>query len=158
MHSPRWLFAYPGAALLALGLLGAGLLFSGPIQITHSISLDTHTLIAACFCAVAGVQLIFFSVLSRAYAAAEGFLPKPERMGRVIMGLNLERTLQLALVLFLLGASGVVWSVLYWAGLGFGQINESSMLRVFVPSLMLLTISVQVAASAFLWSIFSIRQ
>jgi hypothetical protein len=158
LHSPKWLFAIPGGAMLALGLILAALTVPGPSSLIPGVRLDYHTLIAACFAIIIGVQLLVFSVLSRAYAASEGFLPQPYRFRRAVMGINLERVLQLALVAFLAGVAGVVWSVVFWARTGFGDIDEANMLRIFVPSLTAITVAIQLAASAFLSSVFSVRR
>src|SRR6202034_2094098 len=40
LHSPRWTFAYPGLAMLALGLALVALLLQGQLAIGHGIGLD----------------------------------------------------------------------------------------------------------------------
>jgi hypothetical protein len=56
LFSPRWLFIYPGLAMIALGLgLGFALL-PGPVRITPEISLDVHTLIVAAISILVGIS------------------------------------------------------------------------------------------------------
>ena len=46
LFSPRWLFLYPGIALLLLGLAGSCLLLLGPFPVSPHVSVDLHTLVA----------------------------------------------------------------------------------------------------------------
>src|ERR1700730_16702928 len=43
MFSPRWLFLYPGLALMALGALGVAVLFQGPLMVSAKFGFDDHT-------------------------------------------------------------------------------------------------------------------
>ncbi|MFN7054154.1 glycosyltransferase family 2 protein [Hyphomonas sp.] len=158
LHSPKWLFAVPGLALIGLSLMLGLLTVFGPTQITPDVRIDYHTLVASCFMLIIGVQLVLFSMISRAYAAAEGFLPAPQRMRKTLLSLNLEGMLLFALALFVIGAAGTGWSLSYWASRDFGDIAQPDMLRKFVPSLTIVTCAIQIAAGAFLASVFRIRK
>lgn len=158
LHSPKWLFAIPGLLMLGVGLVFGVLTALGPVKIIPGLELGYHTLIASCFLVMMGVQLLLFSVLTRAYAAAEGFLPQPVRFRKAIMGFSLERMLLLAAVIFLLGFDGAIWSFKYWMARNFQDISSTDMLRVFVPSLTAVMVSVQLAATGFMASVFSIRR
>ncbi|MDX3925649.1 MAG: glycosyltransferase family 2 protein [Shinella sp.] len=156
LHSPRWLFFYPGLVLLLLGgMLEVALLF-GPLRI-GGIRLEINSMIGAGFGVLAGVQLISFSILARRYAAAEGFLPKIATFPRLMAALDLERVLQMSAVLLVAALGGAGWSAYQWANVGFGDIHETSVTRVFLVSLLCGACAIQIAASAFLASVFSIR-
>jgi hypothetical protein len=157
LHSPKWLFLYPGLVLMALGVAGTAILAPGPVQLTPTLELDIHTLLAACFSVIIGAQLVMFSVVARRYAMIEGFLPPVGAFKDAISGMNLERILQIALVLFVAGMAGAIWALNYWADLGFGAIQYSLVMRVLIISLTGVVVAVQAAASAFLASFFSIR-
>ena len=47
MVSPRWLFLYPGLALVTFGSIGTALLFLGPVRITARFGLGEHTFLVA---------------------------------------------------------------------------------------------------------------
>lgn len=158
LHSPKWLFAYPGLALISLSLVLGVLTLFGPTQITPDVRIDYHTLVASCFMLIVGVQLVLFSMISRAYAASEGFLPQPYRMRKTLVSLNLEGLLLFALALLIAGTAGTAWSLWYWASQDFGDIAQPDMLRIFVPSLTIVTCAIQIAAGAFLASVFRIRK
>ena len=157
LHSPRWLFLYPGLALVTLGVFGTAILAPGPVQVSPTLQLDFHSLIVACFAVILGAQLMLFGFVARQYAAVEGVLPPPTHLRGLMSGLNLELMLRMSLVLLLAGIAGSIWAVAYWAGTGFGSIQYSLVLRVLVISLTAIVVAVQAAASAFLASVFALR-
>ena len=158
LHSPKFLFIYPGAMLTGLGLLGVALLSHGAVRLTSALELDIHTLIASCFAILIGVQLVMFGALARRYAMVEGFLPPPKTFKPFLLGLTLEIILRAALVVFLAGIVGAAWAVERWAELGFGPIQFYGVMRLLVVSLTAVAVSVQLAASGFLASVFTIRR
>src|SRR3972149_7035085 len=83
IYSPRWLFLYPGLALLALGLTGIVLLFPGELRI-GSNALGVHTFVAACMAVLIGVQSITFAAIARRYATLRGLLPPSARCSTVL--------------------------------------------------------------------------
>ena len=54
LHSPRFLFIYPGVALIMLGLLGSALLARGAVRVSPRLELDIHSLVVACFAVLIG--------------------------------------------------------------------------------------------------------
>jgi glycosyltransferase involved in cell wall biosynthesis len=157
LHSPLWLFLYPGFFFVAIGLVAIAGLWSGPVQLTPHVSIDIHSLVAACFAIIVGSQLMMFSALARKYAMVEGFLPPATTFKRTLLGLTLERILQCGFVLLVIGLIGSVWAVYNWVALGLGPITYNGIMRILVVSLTAIVIAVQMIASAFLSSIFEIR-
>jgi glycosyltransferase involved in cell wall biosynthesis len=157
LHSPKWLFGYPGTALVMLGLLGCAFLSQGAVKL-GPVELSVHTLVVSCFSILIGTQLLGFAILARRYAVIEGFLPPPTNFKRVVAGMTLEWALRLALVVLLAGLAGVGWAVWTWAETGFGPLGYDEKMRVLVPSLTAVTAAVQLGASAFLASLFTLRR
>ncbi len=157
LHSPKWLFAYPGLVLTLLGLIGASALLLGPLEIAPGVVLDVHTLTASCFALLIGTQFLTFAVLARSYASSFAILPPTRRLEGVFAVLTLERLLQLAVLLFLAGLGGAIWAVTQWALTGFGDIEGDRMLRWFMLSLTGVAMGIQLAASAFLGSFMRLR-
>ena len=157
LHSPAWLFVYPGFALVMMGLAGSALLSHGAVHITPTIELSIHTLIVCCFAVLIGAQLVSFGALAQRYAMVEGFLPAPANFQRLILGMTLEPLLRVAGVVMALGFAGCIWAVTVWAHGGFGPIVYDSVLRVLVPSLTAVAVAAQLAATAFLTSLLTIR-
>ena len=160
LHSPKFLFIYPGLVLAALGTAGVALLWRGEVRLTPDLALDIHSLIASCFAVLIGVQLLMFGALARRYAMFEGILPPPKAKGLqpFLLGLTLETILQMALVVLICGAAGSVWAFGSWASRGFGPIQFYGVLRILAPSLTAIAVAVQMAASGFLASVFTIRR
>lgn len=158
LHSPRWLFVYPGLLLIALGLVGAATLAWGAVRITPTLELDIHTLTASCFAILIGVQLVMFGSLARRYAMIEGVLPPSVSFKGFLMGMSLEAILRVALAVFLLGVAGAVWAVVQWAHVGFGPILYNDVMRGLVISLTAVAVAIQLAASGFLASVLSLRR
>ena len=158
LHSPRWLFLYPGLICIAAGAALAAALLPGSIAIAPHIRIDVHSLISACFLTIIGSQLVLFSALARKYAEVEGFLPPTQGFRATLVGLTLERVLLISLALFVCGGTGIVWSVAVWARSGFGPISYNSLMRVLMISFTAVTLSIQFSAGAFLASVFAIRQ
>ena len=157
LHSPTWLFVYPGLAMIMMGLMGSALLSRGAVHITPSIELNIHTLIVSCFAVLIGAQLVAFGALAQRYAMVEGFLPAPANFQRMILGMTLEPLLRVAGVVMAFGFAGCIWAVTEWAHTGFGPIVYDSVLRVLVPSLTAVAVAAQLAATAFLTSLLNIR-
>src|SRR5207302_10108016 len=61
LYSPRWLFLYPGAVLLMLGLTLNLWLLPGPRKI-GGVVLDVHTLLFGAMAILIGFQSIVFAV------------------------------------------------------------------------------------------------
>ena len=158
IHSPRWLFIYPGTVLAALGLAGAATLALGEVRMPSGVTLDIHSLVVSCFAILIGVQLVMFGALARRYQTLEGILPPSARFQKFLMGLSLEPILQSALVIFLAGVVGATWAVEHWAASGFGPILYNGVMRVLVLSLTGVAVAIQMAAAGFLASVFALRR
>ncbi len=158
LHSPRWLFVYPGLLLIGLGVLGTATLAWGAVRISPTLELDVHTLTASCFAILIGVQLVMFGSLARRYAMIEGVLPPTSSFKGFLMGMSLEAILRVAAVVFLLGVVGAVWAVVQWANVGFGPIRYNDVMRGLIISLTAVAVAIQLAASGFLASVLSLRR
>ncbi|HEX4095651.1 MAG TPA: glycosyltransferase family 2 protein [Caulobacteraceae bacterium] len=158
LHSPRWLFIYPGMALIALGVIGSAVLAPGAVRVTSKVSLDVHSLMVACFAILIGLQLVVFGALARRYQMVEGVLPPSPNFRKFLMGLSLEALLLTAVVILAAGLTGSAWAVTYWAGSGFGPIHYNGVIRVLVMSLTAIAAAIQLAAAGFLASVFTLRR
>jgi len=158
LHSPEYLFLAPGLTLVTAGVIGCCLLSQGAVRLTHSLSLDVHTLVVACFSILIGSQLVMFSALARRYTVMEGVLPTSRGSQHLVLGLTLESILQGALVLLLAGSAGVAWAIYGWAQTGFGPILYNNVMRLLVPSMTAIALAIQLGAAGFLASVFTLRR
>jgi hypothetical protein len=156
MFSPRWLFLYPGVALLLSGTVLSIALLPGPVFFTPDIGIDVHTLLVAAITTLIGMQCISFAVVVRRYAASRGLLPVSEVVERLLAPLTLERVLIAALCIGLLGLGGVAWCVVQWADAGFGPLQYGVLIRVLTVSITGVALALQLAFTAFLSAIIEI--
>ena len=83
IYSPKWLFLYPGVALILLGLIALTLLMPGRV-IIEGISLDIHSFVVAAMLVLLGLQAITFAVIARRYAMNSGLIPASPRYRDVL--------------------------------------------------------------------------
>ncbi|MBV9569605.1 MAG: glycosyltransferase family 2 protein [Hyphomicrobiales bacterium] len=157
MFAPRWLFFYPGLALLFAGTVLSILLLPGPVHVTPNVSLDVHTLLVAAVSTLIGVQCLSFAVIVRRYAASRGLLPVSDTVENLLLPLTLERVLITALCVGALGFVGIIWCVVQWAGAGFGPLQYGQMIRILAVSITAVAVALQLAFTAFLSAIIEIK-
>ena len=157
MFAPRWLFFYPGLALLAFGVILSIALLPGPVFLAPDFSIDVHTFVVAAITTLIGMQCISFAVVVRRYAAARGLLPFSDVVERFLVPLTLERVLILALIIGLLGLGGTAWCIVQWADIGFGPLKYGVLIRVLTISLTGVALALQLAFTAFLSAIIEIE-
>src|SRR5271157_2487853 len=157
LHSPRWLFLYPGSLLILLGLAGCAWLLPGP-RVVHGVGFDVHTLLYAFVSVLLGFQLVAFSVFTKVFAISEGLLPEDPRLTRVFRYITLETGLVAGGLLVAVGIGGSVFAVSGWAKESFGPLDTEHMLRIVMPAVFSLTLGVQIICSSFFLSILGLRR
>ena len=157
MYSPRWLFLYPGGLLAGLGVLLAAALFPGPVWM-GAVEMDLNTFVAACLMIVAGVQLVTFGVLSRAYAALTGFLPKTRASGAVLSRLNTESMALLGAGLGVAGLASFGYALSVWLSVHLGALTSPLIPRLVMGGLALAVVGLQTFFAAFLLGVLTIPQ
>jgi glycosyltransferase involved in cell wall biosynthesis len=157
LYSPRWLFLYPGLAMMGVGVLLTVALLFGRIWI-GPVSLDVHTMLYASALILIGFQSAMFSLYSKIFAIAEGLLPADTRVSWLHRHFTLETGLVAGSILFLLGTLGSVLAVVYWGRHSFGEINPEALLRLVVPSVLAMTLGVQIVLSGFFLSLLMMRR
>ena len=156
MYNPRWLFFIPGLTLCVLGVMLAGLLFVGPLQLNTTMELDLNTFVAACFMVVAGTQLMSFGILSRFYADITGLLPKTVRSDWLTRSISTDRLALNAGICVAAGVLFFLYAAITWARLDFGPLDNSELPRIIVLGLTLIVIGLQAFFSAFLLGVLEI--
>ena len=157
LFSPRWLYLYPGLALIAAGLLLTLLLLPGPLVIGRGVTLDMRSLYVASVMVLVGTQSVTFGVIARRYAAAQGFLPPVATMKNVVAAFTLERMLLVGLALVVLGAAGIGSAVAIWGARDFGLLDDARVTRLLIASATLIGVGVQLGLSGFIVSLMEIE-
>jgi glycosyltransferase involved in cell wall biosynthesis len=156
LFSPRWLFFYPGAALMLLGLATMIALLPGQLEI-FGARFDVHTLVYASALTVVGYQAIWFAVFARVYAMTEGFLPVNSRLEKTMKRVSLETGVLAGAMLVLGGLILSAIALSIWGGTGFGELNYQDTLRIVVPASTMLMLGVQTILASFFVSILGIQ-
>ncbi|AMW05822.1 glycosyltransferase family 2 protein [Gemmatimonas phototrophica] len=153
--SPRWLFLYPGLAMI----LGGGALMLrlmyGPLPVA-GVTLDVHTMLYAAALVLVGVQVTLFAIMARTYAITAGLLPADPLLKSLWQRITLETGLVLSAVFIALGVAIGGLAVVGWRDRAFGSIDPVDTMRLVIPSMLLLVIGVQGCFASFILSLLGL--
>jgi hypothetical protein len=155
LHSPDWLFLYPGVVVSILGLLVILGLLNGPVQV-GVIRLDIHTLLYGMAAVQIGVQLIFFALIARGYANSIGILPSGMRGAERLASLPLEWSIATGTILFVVGFVLGVFAVQQWSQAGLQALDPSRVMRLVIPSVGLMILGSQLVMNAFVLALLAV--
>jgi hypothetical protein len=156
MFSPRWLFLYPGAALILLGLIGYALAL--PAVPVGRGAFDIHTLLFASLSVICGVQSVLFALFAKIFAISEALLPEDPRLTRLFTVLTLEKGLVLGTVGTVAGVACLIGVVIYWGTIDFAPLDYPRTLRWVIPGVTLTTLGFQTILSSSFVSLLSMRR
>lgn len=155
LFSPRWLFLYPGLALVAFGLLLGLVLARGPVRI-GAVILDIHGFLVAAMAVIVGMQSISFALIGRIFATRYGFIPPSGTYHRLLEAFTLERILAAAFTLMVVGMLALGWGLAEWAERGFGVLAATATIRALILALTALVVGFQLMMSGFMSSMLNI--
>jgi glycosyltransferase involved in cell wall biosynthesis len=157
LYSPRWLFLYPGLALVLVGsLLGLWLLPSP--RTFHGVTFDVHTMVYAAAFILVGSQAMIFAVFTKIFAIAEGLLPFDHRLEKIFRYVTLEGGLVAGALLIAAGLGGSIIAVDAWGARHFGALDYSRNMRLVIPAALLLTLGVQTVFASFFLSVLGMHR
>jgi glycosyltransferase involved in cell wall biosynthesis len=157
LYSPRWLFLYPGTALMIWGLIIVVWLLPGTQKI-GSISFDVHTLLYGAIAIIIGFQAVTFAFFTKIFAISEKFLPEDPKLNKIFRYVTLETGLIVGVTLILIGIVGSFLSLTIWSKTAFGSLDPSKTLRLVIPSLTCLTVGLQMVLSSFFLSVLGLKR
>jgi hypothetical protein len=143
LFCPRWLFLYPGLALMVLGLGGFALAAWSPNFIER-----IHSLLYMSAATILGAQMIQLAVLTKWIGILSGVVPPQRWLTRWEPYFRVENGLIAGLVC---GVLGLLWSgrlVFDWGVSGFGALDPTQTMREAIPAVTLMILGVQAAAGA----------
>jgi len=156
LYSPRWLFFYPGLALMVAGTLGGAILLTGPKHLGGT-TFDIQTLLYAAAAVVIGYQAVLFALFSKVFAVSEGLMPGSSRLGR-FRRIRLESGLLVGAVLFFAGLAGSILALVRWGSRGFGPLHVSPSLRIAIPSVTAMVLGSQTLFGSFFFSVLKLKR
>ncbi len=130
IHSPNWLFIWPGLFLFLLGLMGGTAIAAGPVNI-GDIVLDVNSLVYFTTSLLLGLQMLSFGAFTKLFH--ERLYPNKSRV-KFFNLLSLEKGLIIGGVLILIGLWGAFDSIASWQENQFGDLNPRTILRQVIPS------------------------
>ena len=141
LFCPRWLFLYPGLALLGLGA-------AGMVALPLWLGLRVHSLLYMAGAIVLGMQLIQLALLTKWLGVISGIVPEPAWLARTRPLRSVEVGLLVGGALFLLGL-GVSLDIVYaWKATGFGALDPMDSMRVVIPAVTMMIVGIQAVAGA----------
>ena len=157
LYSPRWLFLYPGLALMLIGSLVGAWLLPEPRRVGNVV-FDVHTMLYAAIAILLGFQSIAFAVFTKLFAISEGLHPPDPLLDRLFRYINLELGLLVGTALAILGFGISIYAVQVWGRQHFGPLDMSRTFRVVIPAALSLTLGVQAIFSSFFLSVLGLRR
>jgi glycosyltransferase involved in cell wall biosynthesis len=158
LYSPRWLFLYPGLAVLLAGLGFFIRLLFGSIRL-GPVRLDVDTLRYASAMILIGFQSVLFWVYAQAFAVTEGLRWAEDTwLSRIGRHLTLETGLVAGGGLVLLGVAGGLAGLVLWGRHSFGNMNTDTLLRLVDPSALAMILGVQIILSSFFLSMLLLKK
>ncbi|MCZ8128976.1 MAG: glycosyltransferase family 2 protein [Microcystis sp. LE19-114.1B] len=149
MYSPRWLFLYPGLALMFLGFVATIWFIPQP---------RVHTLLYSATALIIGFQIFSFAVFTKAFAISEGLLPEDRKLRRFLRYINLEVGLSIGVILLVLGMGGSLYALYIWNARLYGSLDPAVTMRIVIPSVTALALGVQVVFSSFFLSVLQLKR
>lgn len=156
VNSPRWLFLYPGFALILLGLIGYSIALPG-LKI-NGISFDAHTLLCASLAILMGAQAVQFAIFARIFSSLQGFLPDSPLILFFNRVFSMEKGLVAGLISILVGL-GLIASIFFkWEGEHFGPLPYSQTMRWVIPGVTLAALGLQLMLTSFMVDVLRMRR
>jgi hypothetical protein len=145
LYSPKWLFLYPGLALLTVGV--AGMAWLAPEQrAIGGVTFDVSTLLYFAVAVLVGLQAVYFFLTARWFGITEGLLPDDPRIRRLLEGRGrLELGLLAGVTLVAIGGALSVYALVSWNEAGFGRLDYPDTLRIVIPGATLIAAGMQTA-------------
>jgi glycosyltransferase involved in cell wall biosynthesis len=156
LFCPKWLFFYPGLALLTLGAASMLWLVPQPRSV-FGVELDVNTLAFSVAALVCGFEAIFFSVFARAVAADMRVLPRDSLIERLRRTWTLERGLLVGGGVFVVGLTAALAAVGQWGSRSFGNLDPTVTLRIVLPAAAALMVGLQLMFGSCLISVLNLR-
>jgi hypothetical protein len=157
LYSPRWLFLYPGIALMAAGAALGVWLLPAPRRLA-GVELDVHTLLYAATAVVVGFQAVVFALFTKVFAISEGLLPADRRVERLATLPTLELGLVAGAVLLVAGVIASLHAVGEWGAGDFGHLDPASMLRLVIPAVTAVTLGAELVLASLFLSVLRLRR
>ena len=151
LYCPRWLFLYPGVAMMALGVTGSATLLAGAAS-------RPGLLLVSSAATLLGFQSVAFAFCARIYAFNEGLLPEDKPLEALFGRFTLETGLLAGAALLGIGLTAGAIAVVGWSPSGVGTLTSREALQVAIPAVTAVCLGGQVVLTSFLFSFLGLRR
>lgn len=155
LHTPDWLFLYPGCFLAFVGLVLMLMLLGGPVRI-HNISLDINTMLFAGAFLIIGVNIILFAIFTKIYASKTFFIPMNKSIKR-ISNFSADKGIGIGFLLFAIGFVIAVIACVIWGNNSFGDLNPEKVMHITIPAVTLCSIGIELIFGGFFIGVLNIK-
>lgn len=154
LYSPKWLFLYPGLAIVLVGCMSLSI-GGQPGEGSEITRWSPVTLILAASAIISGAQMLGFSLLGKVAAIATGLHPRPQKglLDYLFRRIHLEKGLLTGALILLIG---VVPTVLTVAGWSSGDLSRMQALQRVIPALVVVGFGLQVMGGSFLLALMKL--
>jgi glycosyltransferase involved in cell wall biosynthesis len=146
--APRWLFLYPGLALMAAGAAGLAWLMPGDVRL-GGIELGVHTMLFSAAFVLMAAQVLSFAFLARLFGVREGFWPQSKGFGVVRSWFTVERACVYGVILLAGGVGTAGAAVWLWASSGWGPMAVEQLMRLAIPAVLMSCLGLQTVFTGF---------
>jgi glycosyltransferase involved in cell wall biosynthesis len=157
LYSPRWLFLYPGLALMVVGTLLIVWLVGAP-RTLGGITFDVHTMVYAAAFILLGFQAIVFAVFTKVFAISEGLLPTDALLEKFLRYITLEVGIAVGALLIAAGLGISLDAISAWGMRHFGPLDYSHSMRLVIPAALFLNLGVQTIFASFFLSVLRMHR
>jgi glycosyltransferase involved in cell wall biosynthesis len=157
LFTPEWLFFNPGLLLFVVGLVGFGVLSSGPLTL-GGITFDTNTMLLCAASMIMGFQALFFAVFTKAFAIREKLLRPDKRVEWLLRTNTVEWGALAGGTLFFGGIALFVVAFFQWKATGFGALSYPASLRIVIPAVTAMVLGVQCFFTGFALALFDLTK
>jgi glycosyltransferase involved in cell wall biosynthesis len=154
LHSPSFLFFFPGMVLFLIGFFTMFALFLEPINM-FDLTFYVHPMFVSSSMVIIGYQLVFFSVFAKSYLINHLGEAESPVFKKLYEKFTLETGFIISFLFIILG--GIVYLLILgaWVENNFGELNQ---IKNSIVALTLVVVGVQTLFNSFMLSIISIRE
>ena len=152
IHSPNWLFLYPGIVLALVGVVLGTAVNIAYLSLFGAV-LDINTLLYSAAMIIVGFNLISFHVFTKIYAIHAKFIKVENGF---LARLNAEKCAITGLAAVLIGVAMTLLALVLWGRESFGELIPERFMRLTIPAVTFIVVGIHLLFSGFFIDILRI--
>jgi glycosyltransferase involved in cell wall biosynthesis len=155
LHAPRWLFLYPGLAIMLLATAAFAVLLAGPVNF-RGMKFDTNTLLVCSVGIMAGFQITLMGIFSELFSRSMGLLPPNKLVDRILKAEPFNKGILIGGPLFVAGVVCLFLALVKWKDTGFGSLTYPDTLRLVISSVIGMSLGIQIMFGGFFLGVLGV--